>query len=70
MCVPPRSSPGGNWSADALLPLVQAIVSTGAPDEQRARYRVVEKLARSRGLGEVVDGWEPDVAYLRGSRER
>jgi len=51
---------------DGLLERVQAIVSTGDLPAQQALFRDVEALARERGLGEVIDGWEPDVAWLRG----
>jgi hypothetical protein len=54
------------WAADALLPRLEAIVSTGAPREQQSLFRDVEALARENGLGEVVDSWEPDLACLRG----
>jgi hypothetical protein len=54
------------WGADALLPRLEAIVSTGALREQQTLFRDVEALARKHGLGEVVDSWEPDVARLRG----
>ncbi|HZO34363.1 MAG TPA: hypothetical protein VFB17_04730 [Gaiellaceae bacterium] len=39
---------------------------TGAVDEQRALFREAEALARANGLGAVIDGWEPDAAWLRG----
>ena len=29
-------------------------------------FRSVEKRARAAGLGAVVDGWEPDVRWMRG----
>jgi hypothetical protein len=29
----------------------------------------LERAARRRGVGEVIDGWEPDVAWLRGDAE-
>jgi hypothetical protein len=54
------------WSADALLPRLEAIVSTGALGKQQSLFRDVEALAREHGLGGVVDSWEPDVARLRG----
>jgi hypothetical protein len=54
------------WNADALLPRLVAIVSTGALGEQQRLFRDVEVLAREHGLGDVVDSWEPDVAGLRG----
>jgi hypothetical protein len=57
---------GDLWAVDALLPRLHAIVSTGDLREQQRLFRDVEELARSHGLGEVIDGWEPDVALLRG----
>jgi hypothetical protein len=33
---------------------------------QQALFRDAERLAREHGFGEVIDGWEPDVAWLRG----
>ncbi len=36
-------------------------------DDQRAVFRDVERRAREAGFGSVVDGWEPDVPWLRGS---
>lgn len=55
------------WSAKELLPRLEAITASGALDEQQALFRDVEQLAREHGLGSVIDGWEPDVAWLRGS---
>ncbi len=54
------------WSADELLPRVAAISSTGDLRKQQAVFHAVERLARERGYGHVIDGWEPDVAWLRG----
>ena len=34
--------------------------------EQRALFRRVEPHVRAHGLGDVVDSWEPDVAFMRG----
>ncbi|MEX1357713.1 MAG: hypothetical protein WD981_03725 [Gaiellaceae bacterium] len=53
------------WRADELLPRLERILA-GDEAEQQALFRDVERLARSRGLGEVIDGWEPDVPFLRG----
>lgn len=53
------------WRADALLPRVDRIAA-GDAVEQHAMFRDVEAAARDRGLGAVIDGWEPDVAALRG----
>lgn len=58
--------PGEPWAAAVLLARVRTIVSSGDLRTQQALFRDVELLARERGLGEVIDGWEPDVAWLRG----
>lgn len=58
--------PGEAWGADRLLALVRTIVSTGDLAAQQELFRDVEALARECGLGDVIDGWEPDVAWLRG----
>jgi predicted nucleotidyltransferase len=52
--------------APVPLARLERIARTGDADEQRALFRDVESLARERGLGAVIDGWEPDVAWLRG----
>jgi hypothetical protein len=59
--------PGEPWAADRLLARVQTIVSSGELATQQQLFRDVEALAREHGLGNVIDGWEPDVAWLRGS---
>jgi hypothetical protein len=48
------------------LPRLERIARTGDLDEQRALFREVEAMAREHGHGRVIDGWEPDVAWLRG----
>ena len=53
------------FAADLLFERLAAI-RAGDPDEQRRMFRDVERLARRHGLGDVIDGWEPDVAWLRG----
>lgn len=53
------------WSADELLPRMERIL-TGAEGEQRSLFSDAERLARARGLGDVIEGWEPDVPFLRG----
>ncbi len=50
-----------------LLDHVERISRDPIPDAQRALFRVMEAAARAAGHGAVVDGWEPDVAWLRGS---
>jgi hypothetical protein len=45
---------------------LERIARTGDLDEQRALFRDTEALARRLGHGATIDGWEPDVAWLRG----
>lgn len=63
-----RTHPLGEpWSdEEALLRRLSRIVATGAGEEQRTLFRATEAFARARGLGRVIDDWEPDVAFLRG----
>jgi predicted nucleotidyltransferase len=63
-----RPLDGELWAADALLRRLEAILATGDLAQQQGLFRDVEELARARGLDAVVDGWEPDVAWLRGDR--
>lgn len=58
---------GEAWSAARLLPALARVVATGEVDTQRELFRAAEQLARERGHGAVIDGWEPDVAWLRGA---
>ena len=57
---------GEEWSVERLLPRLQRILGSGDLGEQQALFRDVEPLARAQGHGAVVDGWEPDVRWLRG----
>jgi len=57
-----------DWTADDLLPLLDRVL-TGEPAAQRELFNLVEPLARREGFGDVVDGWEPDVPWLRGEAE-
>jgi hypothetical protein len=36
--------------------------------DQHALFRRVETHVRERGLGDIVDSWEPDVAFMRGEQ--
>jgi hypothetical protein len=58
---------GEPWAADTLLPRLESILATGELAEQQRLFRDVEDLARAHGLDAVIDGWEPDVAFLRGA---
>jgi hypothetical protein len=55
------------WSADSFLERLDRLPGSAA--EQHAMFLDLERVARDRGLGEVIDGWEPDVAWLRGEAE-
>jgi hypothetical protein len=48
------------------LEQLERIARTGAPADQQALFRETETLARRRGHGATIDGWEPDLAWLRG----
>ncbi len=48
------------------LEQLERIARTGALEDQQALFRETETLARERGHGATIDGWEPDVAWLRG----
>jgi predicted nucleotidyltransferase len=57
--------PGEMWAADSLLPRLQEILSSGDIGEQQRVFRDVETLARLHDLDDVIDGWEPDLDWLR-----
>jgi hypothetical protein len=63
-----RHHPLADWGADELLPLLDRVL-TGEPAAQRELFKQIEPPARRDGFGDVVDGWEPDVAWLRGESE-
>jgi len=60
-----RHHPLEGWKADELLPLLDRVL-TGDAETQRELFRRIEEAARRDGFGDVVDGWEPDVAWLHG----
>jgi predicted nucleotidyltransferase len=53
------------WSAERLLPRLARVLD-GAIEDQHALFRDLERVAREHGLADVIDGWQPDVAWLRG----
>jgi predicted nucleotidyltransferase len=63
-----RHHPLEGWTADELLPLLDRVL-TGEPEAQHELFRLIEEPARREGFGDVVDGWEPDVEWLRGHGE-
>jgi len=46
--------------------LVERLAEDSSIDRLRDAFRMLERAARSTGHGAIVDGWEPDVAWLRG----
>ena len=54
------------WSAGETVRRLEAILSSGNLAEQQSLFRDVDSFARELGFGDVVDSWEPDVAWLRG----
>ena len=75
-----RVRPFNKWLEDELeqrplafgdpLPAIEAILRDGRPEDQRALFRRVEVAARAAGHGRIVDGWDPDVPWLRGASSR
>jgi hypothetical protein len=51
---------------DVDLARLERIACSGALEDQQALFRDTEELARAHGHGATIDGWEPDVALLRG----
>ena len=64
-------TPSSDYDARVVVreedPALRERVLDGDPGEQRRLFRHAERLARTRGLGDVVDSWEPDVPFLRGT---
>jgi hypothetical protein len=50
-----------------VVELAADIAADPTETQQRALFRLIEPAARAAGLGSVIDGWEPDVAWLRGA---
>jgi hypothetical protein len=48
------------------LARLERIAHTGGVEDQQALFRETEALARAHGHDATIDGWEPDVAWLRG----
>jgi hypothetical protein len=61
-----RHHPLDDWAPDELLPLLDRVL-TGEPKAQHELFRRIEDPARREGFGDVIDSWEPDVEWLRGS---
>ncbi len=61
-----RHHPLDGWDADELLLLLDRVL-TGEPEAQHELFNRIEPQARTAGFGDVIDGWEPDVEWLRGS---
>jgi hypothetical protein len=55
-----QNYPLDGWSSEDPLGLLGG--------DQRELFRRVEPHVRELGLGEVIDSWEPDVAFMRGDK--
>jgi hypothetical protein len=53
-----------------LTARIGALIGDPTPGRLRAAFRMLEEPARNAGHGPVIDGWEPDVAWLRGEPAR
>jgi nucleotidyltransferase-like protein len=51
---------------DVDLQRLERIARTGGLEDQQSLFRDTEALARMHGHGATIDGWDPDVAWLRG----
>ena len=51
-------------SNSLLLSRLERIARDADLEAQREQFRATETLARELGFGSVIDGWEPDVAWL------
>jgi hypothetical protein len=57
------------WLAhDRFVPRLDKILRKGSIDDQASLFRDVEAFARSHDLGDTIDGWEPDVPWLRSGK--
>jgi Nucleotidyltransferase domain len=63
-----RHHPLEGWTADEVLPLLDRVL-TGETEAQHELFKRIEEPARRAGFGDVIDGWEPDVDWLRGKAE-
>jgi hypothetical protein len=59
-------APLDGWDDESLPERLDAIRATGDASLQRELFRDVERLARERGHGATIDGWVPDLGFLRG----
>jgi hypothetical protein len=62
-----ENHPLGGWPADELLADIDRVL-TGEPTPQQELFRKVEPHVRAHGLADVVDSWQPDVAFMRGGQ--
>jgi hypothetical protein len=60
-----ETHPLEGWPAEELLVHVERVLS-GEREPQHALFRRVEPHVRAFFLGDVVDGWDPDVPSMRG----
>lgn len=54
-----------DWTPGRLLGLIDSVI-LGNARSQNELFKSVEHAARSAGYGDEIEGWEPDVPWLRG----
>ena len=60
-----ENHPLADWDGPELLVALEGVL-TGDASAQQALFREVERRSRTRGFGDVVDGWGADVRGFRG----
>ena len=58
--------PLGTVSAARVVEVTDRLSRTPTASDLAAAFAILEEAARSRGHDGAIDGWEPDVAWLRG----
>lgn len=58
---------GDDWETEALVGLLNRIVTEADPTAQRRLFARVERACREVGLDGIIDAWGDELALLRGS---
>lgn len=60
-----HSLANADWTHDRLVGLLDSVIA-GETSAQHELFKSVERSARDAGYGDEIDGWEPDLEWLRG----
>jgi hypothetical protein len=55
------------WETSRLIPLIDQVLADADSGAQRSLFGLIEAAAREVGLGGIADGWEDDLAFMRGN---